>query len=66
MQSVLQHPTSVDELGAVANRSQQCLDDLRLGWSTGTLPDQPDERRAVTIVSLEPPRAKLCSRCCRL
>jgi hypothetical protein len=57
MQSVLQHPTSVDELGAVANRAQQCLEDLRLGRPTGTLPNQPDECRAVTVVSLEAPRA---------
>jgi hypothetical protein len=57
VKALLQHTARVDKLRAVANCAKQGLD-LWLGRPAGALPEQPDERRAITIVGLEPSRAE--------
>jgi hypothetical protein len=57
MQPLLQHAARVDKLRAVTNPTEQSLNELRLCGPTGALAQQPHQRRAVTIVRLEPSRA---------
>ena len=59
MQPLLGHPASVDELATMTDRAQQRLDRRRCQGTPGALAQQPDQRRAVTVVGLEPPRAQL-------
>ena len=61
MQALLEHRASIDKLAAMANRSQHRRDHVGLGPTTRTLAQQPDQRGAVAIVGLEPPRPELAA-----
>jgi hypothetical protein len=59
MQALLEHAAGIDELPAMPDRSQQRFDRRRRARAAGALAQQPDQRRAIAIVGLEPPRPQL-------
>jgi hypothetical protein len=61
MQALLEHRASVDKLAAMANRSEHRRDHVGLGPATRTLAQQPDHRRAIAVIGLEPSRPQLAS-----
>jgi len=66
MQALLQDAPSSHELATMTNRSQQRFNDIGLRPPAGALVQQPHQRCAVAIVSLDPPRSQLPARRRRL
>jgi hypothetical protein len=61
VQALLEHPAVADQPAPVANRADQRIHGAVGGWPAGALADQPDQRRAVTVIGLGAPPAKLGS-----
>jgi hypothetical protein len=59
MERLLEHPTVGDQALPVADRADEGVDGGVNDGSSGALAGQPDQRRAVTVVSLGAPRADL-------
>jgi hypothetical protein len=49
----------VDELRAMTDAAEHRGHNIGLRGPSGALAEQPDQRRAIAVVGLEPPRAQL-------
>jgi hypothetical protein len=64
MEALLEHPTRVYELAAMADRAKHRLNRRKVSSATPrALANQPHQRSTVAIVGLKPPRPKLRPRC---
>ena len=66
VQPLAQRGERADQLAAMGDRRQHRLDPRARRRAPGALTRQPDQRRAITVVGLEPPRAQLRPRRLRL